>query len=91
MNNELSTQISKEELVRLMQEGLQIHIDKETFKGAKIVETVEGYFVLVKDQMPFMYMSEEFLQAFMDIEVKKEEEMSKPQPSKPYYRKNERW
>lgn len=82
--------MTKEELVRLMQEGLQSHIDNETFKGAKIVETVEGYFVLVKDQMPFMYMSEEFLQALMDIRVEKEE-TSKHQPSKPYYRKNERW
>lgn len=83
--------MTKEELARLMQEGLQRHINNEIFKGSKIVETVEGYFVLVKNEIPVMTMSEEFLQALMDIQVKKEEGMSKPQPSKPYYRKSERW
>lgn len=85
--------MTKEELVKLMQEGLQRHINNETFKGGKIVETVEGYFVLVKDEIPIMTMGEEFLQALMDMNVLEEVEMSKskPQPSKPYYRRNERW
>lgn len=84
--------LNKEELIKLIKEGLQQHIvEISDFKNARIVETVEGYFDLVKDETPVMVMSDEFLRALMDIEVKKEGEMSKPQLSKPYYRKNERW